>query len=47
MGTIPTEVGNLQQLKNLDLSLNSFTGVIPTELGALNKLGKLGGYDNS
>jgi len=41
VGTIPTEVGNLQQLKNLDLSLNSFTGVIPTELGALNKLESL------
>jgi len=40
VGTIPSEIGRLQQLKKLDLSFNKFTGAIPPELGALDNLGK-------
>jgi|CXWL01.1.fsa_nt_gi Leucine-rich repeat (LRR) protein len=36
-GSLPAEVRNLQNLKNLDLSSNSFTGV-PAEIGQLKNL---------
>ena len=37
-GTLPTEVGLLTQLTNLDLGITSLEGTIPTELGNLSAL---------
>ena len=37
-GPIPTELGQLTKLKDLNLSRNQLTGEIPTELGLLTKL---------
>ncbi|HEY9623287.1 MAG TPA: DUF4347 domain-containing protein [Crinalium sp.] len=37
-GNIPTELGNLSQLKHLNLSLNQLSGTIPSELSGLNQL---------
>lgn len=39
-GELPTELGNLSNLRKLYLSDNSFTGTIPSELGRLSHLGK-------
>ena len=38
VGTLPTELGNLTQLRTLSLSNNQLTGPIPSELKNLNKL---------
>jgi len=38
VGSIPTEIGVIDQLKTLDLSLNNLTGNIPQELGNLKNL---------
>ena len=40
-GEIPPELGNLHNLKILDLGLNQLTGEIPPEFGNLSKLGYL------
>ena len=37
-GTIPSELGNLSNLKRLDFRLNNLTGTIPSELGKLDSL---------
>jgi hypothetical protein len=37
-GTIPTELGLLTNLMNLDLEDNCLTGVVPSELGDLPSL---------
>ena len=37
-GTIPSELGNLSNLKRLDFRLNNLTGTIPSELGDLGSL---------
>ncbi|GER30269.1 leucine-rich repeat receptor kinase [Striga asiatica] len=39
-GSIASELGNLSQLENLDLSSNSLSGSIPASLGKLSKLVK-------
>ena len=41
IGTIPTEVGLLKSLSNLNLSYNYLTGYVPTELGLLPPLASL------
>ena len=41
-GTIPSELGQLLQLRSLSLHDNQLTGVIPSELGQLTKLSGLG-----
>jgi len=46
-GTVPTELGRLEQLRELILYDNSLTGTVPTELGRLEQLGYLYLYDNS
>ena len=45
-GTIPTELGNLTNLRFLYLGGNSLSGSIPTELGNLTNLEYLHLYDN-
>ena len=37
-GTIPSELGNLSNLKRLDFRVNNLTGTIPSELGDLGSL---------
>lgn len=37
-GTIPTDLGNLVQLKELFLDDNELTGSVPTELGNLSSV---------
>ena len=46
-GSISAEIGNLTELKNLDLSYNSLSGSIPTAIGNLTKLGELELGNNS
>ena len=38
--TIPSELGRLDQLENLDLGSNQFTGTLPAALGQLINMGK-------
>ncbi len=45
-GEIPSEIGNLTNLSNLNLSNNSLTGSIPPELGNLTNLNYLNLSDN-
>jgi len=40
-GTIPTEIGALDELKELYLGENELTGTIPSELGLLDEVKKL------
>ena len=37
-GTIPTEIGKMKELLELDLFFNELTGTIPTELGQMENL---------
>merc|ERR1712151_119466 len=46
-GTIPTELGTLNNLRLMFLSSNYFTGSIPSELGGMVNLQTLGLYNNS
>ena len=46
-GSISAEIGNLTELKNLDLSYNNLSGSIPTAMGNLTKLGELELGNNS
>ena len=46
-GSIPTEIGNLSNLKELYLIRNSLSGSIPTEIGNLSNLKVLNLYVNS
>ncbi len=47
VGTIPPELGQLRELRSLDLGGNSLSGDIPPELGKLEKLESLILWDNS
>eukprot|EP00980_Cylindrotheca_fusiformis_P014979 scaffold4106_cov64-Cylindrotheca_fusiformis.AAC.1 len=40
-GTLPTEIGNLKRLRDLNLSLNELVGPIPSEIGNLQQLNRL------
>ena len=40
-GSIPAAIGNLGELKNLDLEYNDLTGNIPSQLGNLSRLARL------
>ena len=46
-GTVPSEIGLLTSMRELDLSFNRFTGTIPSELGRLTKLSGLHLESNS
>ena len=46
-GQLPPEIGNLPQLRRLDLNGNSLSGPIPPELGNLSQLRELGLSGNS
>jgi Leucine-rich repeat (LRR) protein len=41
-GNLPTSIGDLKNLKTLELSFNKITGPIPSEIGLLSKLEVLG-----
>ena len=41
IGTIPSELGQLDELEVISLSLNKLSGTIPSEIGNLVKLEKL------
>ena len=45
-GSIPGELGELSNLRFLNLGLNRLTGNVPSELGRLTNLERLGLYDN-
>eukprot|EP00978_Attheya_sp_CCMP212_P013477 scaffold33892_cov49-Attheya_sp.AAC.1 len=45
-GALPSDIGDLTNLKALDLALNQLNGTIPTEIGQLEKLEVLSLYDN-
>ena len=45
-GTIPSQLGNLDSLTELNLAINQLTGGIPIELGKLSRLRSLGFHDN-
>ena len=45
-GYIPPELGNLSELKGLELAYNQLTGLIPPELGKLSNLEGLGLHEN-
>ena len=40
-GLIPSEIGNLTQLRKLSLESNKFNGIIPREIGALKNINDL------
>lgn len=41
VGTIPDQIGDLQQLRDLNLSVNTLTGIIPTSIGNFDNLQSL------
>jgi Leucine-rich repeat (LRR) protein len=38
IGTIPSSIGKIKQLQNLDLQESQFTGAIPSEIGLMSNL---------